>query len=140
MTAPLLIVAEAQQRRSQHVESDDVDELRRARGRELLIDDDLLDRRTAAATELARPRTTHVAGLVAGGMPTAQDLHPVVQRPRKVRSSQAVPSQECLDLFLQRPLLFCGLEPHRTEIVSVSGVCLSPGQRLACYQAAQRLK
>ena len=42
VAAALLVGAEAQQRRPEHVEADDVDELGRAGGGELLVDDDLL--------------------------------------------------------------------------------------------------
>ena len=55
MAPALLVGAEAQQRRPEHVEADDVDELGRAGGGELLVDDDLLGGRPAAAAELARP-------------------------------------------------------------------------------------
>ena len=41
----LLVAAEAQQRRAEDVQADDVDELRRAGRRQLLVDDDLLGRR-----------------------------------------------------------------------------------------------
>ena len=78
----LLVVAEAQQRRPEDVEPDDIDELRRARGRELLVDDDLLGRRAAASAELAGPRATHEAGLVARRLPFTQDRHPLVKLSR----------------------------------------------------------
>ena len=78
--APALLVrAEAQQRRPEHVEADDVDELRGAGGRELLVDDDLLDGRPPAAAEGLRPGAPDVAGLVAGRLPLAQHLHAGVE-------------------------------------------------------------
>ena len=134
---PLLVVAEAQQRRPEDVEPDDVDELRRAGRGELLVDDDLLDRRAPAAAELARPCAADVAGLVARGLPAAQDLHPLVERAREVGGIEPLACQERPDLGLQRPLLVCRSQSHRTEIVSVYQ--RSHGYRLACNLRSEQL-
>ena len=104
VTAPLLVGAEAQQRWAEDVEPDDVDELGGAGGGELLVDDDLLGGRPSAAAELARPRASDVAGLVAARLPVAQDLHPVLQRPRQPRRVRALRSEEVPDLVLQPAL------------------------------------
>ena len=53
---PLLVGPEPQQRRPEDVQADDVHELRRAGGCELLIDDDLLDGGAPAAAELGSAR------------------------------------------------------------------------------------
>jgi hypothetical protein len=67
------------------------------------------DRRTPAAAELARPRTADVAGLAAGALPLAQDLHAVVERSPEVGGRQAVAGEKSADLVLERPLLIGGL-------------------------------
>ena len=108
----LLVRAEAQQRRAEDVEPDDVDELRGARRRELLVDDDLLDGRPAAATESLWPRTSDVPGFVAGGLPVAEDLHPFVERAREVGRRQAALRQEGADLRLKRAFLVGGAKLH----------------------------
>ena len=104
VTAPLLVRAEAQQRWAEDVEPDDVDELRGAGSGELLIDDDLFGGRPATAPELARPRASDVAGLVAARLPVAQDLHPVLQRPRQPRRVRALRSEKGPDLVLEPAL------------------------------------
>jgi len=75
----LLLGTEAQQRRAKHVEPDDVDELRRAGTGQFLVDHDLLDRRSAAATELPGPSPADVPGPVTTSLPAAQSLDPGVE-------------------------------------------------------------
>ena len=116
VASALLVGAEAQQRRAEHVEADDVDELRGPCRGELLVDDDLLDRRAAAPTELLGPGAADVAGVVAARLPAAQHLHAVVQRPWKVGRSQSIPREERPDLLLQRA--FCGRRLELHEVTS----------------------
>ena len=101
----MLVAAEAQERRAEHVESDDVHEFRRARRREFLVDEDLLDRRVPAAAELTRPRAAHVSGLVTAALPAPQCLDPLVERVGKVLRD--VLGEELADLFLEPPLGLC---------------------------------
>ena len=80
VAAALLVAAEAQQRRSQHVEADDVGELRRAGRRQLLVDDDLLGgRRAPPRTRSARPgprsRRRNSAPAMSAGPPCARRAH-----------------------------------------------------------------
>ena len=91
MPLALLFGTEAQQRRAENVEPDDVDELRCPGGRQFLVDDDLLDRRPAAAAELAGPRPADVPGLVAMSLPAAECLDPGVQRAGQIRRGRCVP-------------------------------------------------
>ena len=76
----------------------------RAGGRELLVDDDLLGGRAAAAAELARPRAADVAGLVAARLPAAQRVHPLVQRARQARGVGPLGGEEVPDLLLEPAL------------------------------------
>jgi hypothetical protein len=103
--APALRVgAEAQQRRSEHVEADDVHELGRAGGRELLVDDDLLRGRSAAAAELARPGPADVPRLVAPRLPGAERLDALVQRVGELARVDGLAGEEGADLVLEGPL------------------------------------
>src|SRR5437764_6242756 len=79
MALALLVSPEAQERRAEHVEADHAYELRRARRRKLLVDDDLLDRGPAAAAELLGPRAADVARPVAERLPGAEHLDPLVE-------------------------------------------------------------
>ena len=72
MAALLLVGAEREERRTEHVEPDDGDELGRARGGELAIDDDLLGGRSSATSELGRPGASDISGLVELPLPLAQ--------------------------------------------------------------------
>ena len=117
----LLVVAEAQQRRPEHVEPDHVDELRRARGGELLVDDDLLDGRPSAAAELAGPRAADEAGRVAGGLPLAQHGHPVVKGAGERRADLRGLGQEAANLVLERPLLIGSSKLHELRSYQCSG-------------------
>ena len=112
VAAALLVGAEAQQRRSEHVEADDVHELRSARRGELLVDDDLLDGRPPAAAELRRPGAAHVSGLVAAGLPRAQGFDALVERPREVGGRDAAALQEVADLGLQLLFVWADVESH----------------------------
>ena len=112
----LLVAAEAQERRTEHVEADDVHEFRRARGREFLVDEDLLDRRVPAAAELTRPRAAHVSGLVAAALPAPQCLDPLVERVGKVLRD--VLGEELADLVLEPPLGLCHRESHGRESIA----------------------
>ena len=93
--------AEAQQRRAEHVEPDDVGELRRPGGRQLLVDDDLLGRGAAATAELERPRAADIARLVTAGLPGAQCLHAGLERPRQAGGVGALGGEEAADLLLE---------------------------------------
>ena len=111
--APALLVgAEAQQRRPEHVEADDTHVLGRAGGGELLVDDDLLGGRAAAAPELARPRPADVPGRVAARLPAAQRVHASVQRARQVARVEPLGGKEGPDLLLERALGGRGSESH----------------------------
>jgi hypothetical protein len=112
VAAALLVVAEGQQRRAEHVEPHHVDELRRARGRELLVDDDLLGRRRPAPAELARPGAPDVAGRVAAGLPAAQHLDALVERVRQPARVEGRRRQEPPHLVLQPPFGFRRAESH----------------------------
>ena len=68
----LLVGAEGEQRRAEHVQADDRDELRRSGGGELLVDDDLLGGGPSAAAVLGRPGAPDVARLVEPALPVAQ--------------------------------------------------------------------
>ena len=118
--APLLVAAEAQQRRPEHVEADDVRELRRAGGRELLVDDDLLGGRPAAAAELERPGAADVAGRVAAGLPGAERLHPVLERARETGGVRALGGEEAADLLLEPALGLCRGELHELRSYQLS--------------------
>ena len=130
---PLLVVAEAQQRRAEHVESDDVDELRSARRGELLVDDDLLDGRPSAAAELARPRAADEPGRVAGGLPLAQHGHPVIKGAGESRAHLRGLGQEAANLVLERPLLIGSSKLH--ELRSYQS-CQRSGRFLASFDEA----
>ena len=108
----LLIVAEAQQRRAEHAEPDHVDELRSPGRGEFLVDEDLLDGRSSAAAELAGPGAADVAGRVAGGLPLAQQGHPVVKGVGEIRAHQRGLGQEAANLVLERPLLIRSSKLH----------------------------
>src|SRR5947209_14709876 len=98
----LFVVAKAQQGRPEHVEADDVDELRRTGGRELLIHDDLLDCGSAAAAELARPSTPYVAGVVAASLPASELGDALIERVRRLHRD--VLGEKVPDLFLEPAL------------------------------------
>ena len=76
MPPPLGIGAECEQGGTEDVEPDDRDELGRSRRSQLLIDDDLLRGRPAAAPELGRPGAADEAGRVELGLPPPQILDP----------------------------------------------------------------
>ena len=99
MAPALGIGAEAQQRGPEHVETDDVDELRRAAGRELLVDDDLLNGWPAAAPERLRPGPADEAGGVAARLPVAQGLNPIRKTPRQPRGHAGIVLEEPTDIF-----------------------------------------
>jgi hypothetical protein len=80
VAALLLVCAEGEERRAEDVEADDRDELGRARGREFLVDDDLLGRRAAAAAELGRPSAPDVPRLVELCLPAPQVRDALVER------------------------------------------------------------
>ena len=112
MAGALLVVAEAQQRGPEDVEPDDVDELGRPGGGELLVDDDLLDRRAPPAAELARPRAPDVPGRVSGGLPRAEGFDPLVERARQPGRHQLLLGEEVADLLLESALLVCRAKLH----------------------------
>src|SRR5215211_3578141 len=100
----LRVGAEAQQRRPQHVEADDVGELRGSRCRQLLVDHDLLGHRASAAAELQRPGSPDVARFVAACLPGPQGADPVVERPWQPSRPRALDSQEPANLLLEPAL------------------------------------
>jgi len=114
----LLVVAEPQQRRTEHVEPDDVHELRRAARSQFLVDDDLLDCRTASASELRRPCPADEPGLVARALPAPQRLHPVIEPSGQILRAKVRARQECADLIRERAFRSGLGELHRTDIVS----------------------
>ena len=83
-----------------------------ARRGELLVDDDLLDRRSSAAAELARPGTADEAGRVTRGLPLAQHGHPVVKRAGESRADLRGLGQEAANLVLERPFLIRSSKLH----------------------------
>src|SRR5204863_874947 len=115
----LLVGAEGQQRRTEHVEADDVGEFRCSRRRELLIDDDLLGDRPAAAAELHGPCAADVAGLVAAPLPGAQRVHPRLERSRQVRRVRPFGGEERPDLVLELALGIGGGESHELRSYQV---------------------
>ena len=105
MTLLLLLGAEGEQCRPEDVQPDDRDELRCARGCELLIDDDLLGARAAAAADLGRPRPADEARLEAACLPFAQVRDPLVEGVGQLGGVGAVLREERARLLLYPPLL-----------------------------------
>ena len=130
VTAALLVGPERENRRSEHVQSDDRDPFRRAGCRHLLVDDDLLDRGAAAAAELRRPRAPDVAGLVAARLPAAKIGDPVVEVVRELRRIGTVLGEELAHLVAQRALLRFECEPHqRISAATTESASTMPRQR-----------
>ena len=112
VTVPLLVGSEGQQRGADDVEADHVDELGRSRGGQLLVDDDLLDGRPAAAAEQRRPRAPDEARLVAARLPVAEEPDALVERVRHLGRLRAVTREEAPHLVAQRPFLVGEAELH----------------------------
>ena len=131
MAAALLVAAEREDRRPEYVEPDDRDPLGRARGRHLLVDDDLLDRRAAAAAELGGPGTADVARVVAAGLPAAEVRDPLVELVRKIRGIGTVLGEELAHLVAKCALLRFESELHRSSSSGTTRASVStmPRQR-----------
>ena len=95
----LFDVAESQQRRTEDAKADDVDELGRARGCQLLVDHDLLYGRAPSAAELGRPRPAHKPRRMAGGLPFLQHGHPLVERVRQLFEAHSLAPEEGSNLL-----------------------------------------
>ena len=122
------IVAERQQRGTDHVQTDDVGELGRAGGRQFLVDDDLLHGRAAATSELRRPCPADVAGLIAQALPLAQETHPVIEPVGHVLWGRTVLAQELPDLVPEPSLLGGLTEIHELKSYQIWAVAvLRPG-------------
>ena len=87
--ALLRLGAVRDQRRADVVDADAVHQLRRARARQLLVEDRLLRRRRAAPAVLARPEEADVAGVVEPPLPVAQEGELVGERRVVVRHALA---------------------------------------------------
>ena len=124
----LLVTAEGEERRTEHVEPDDGNELGCAGGSELAIDDDLLGGGPPAASERRRPRPPDVPRLVQLPLPLAECRDPGVEIVGQGLGVGALLVEEGTHLVAKPLLLRVECQPHRREPGRVRAALPSVGR------------
>ncbi|MFN8204895.1 MAG: hypothetical protein U0S48_20250 [Solirubrobacteraceae bacterium] len=103
-------------RRTDHLQADDPDELRRPSDRELVVGDELLHERRPTPAELLRPGDVDEPRLVQLALPAAQERDPLVEVLRDGVRGRQVLGQEGAHLVADRDLFRAQGQAHATLI------------------------